>query len=327
MAACVTLTEGLFVLDYELTMNRLPPLNTLRTFEAVARLSSFKLAAEELFVTQGAISQQIKNLEVQLGVCLFIRNVKGLELTYSALKLLPEVSQAFKILNNAVSEIEGSQQTISVCTSTSFAMLWLMMRSTGFEKVNPDISIYLNAAGKFAVADLISQYDLEVHYRPDRESVETDSILISEWLLPVCSPEFKSSQKPSFEMCTEYRLLLNSPEANDWKAWFKAHGINLQHSKRALKKAVVLPTDASAIEMAIGGYGIALANLHYVADKLRSNLLVPAFDIEAYELGVHYFKNDQHFLKTAVSLYLDWLRDQARLSHQSIEPWLKATPT
>lgn len=304
-------------------MHRLPPLNVLRTFEAVARLSSFKLAAEELYVTQSAVSQQIKTLEEHFGVRLFIRHSKGIELTENAVQFLPAVTQAFDILRTAAAGIDRKQQNISVSTSTSFAISWLMLRFMIFEQDNPDISIYINAAPKGIGVNALSRYDLEVCYCINDDDLDPELVLLKEWLLPVCSPEYKNQSAPTLATVVDMRLLLNSPEASDWKPWLAAHGFKNSKIKSSLTKAIALPTDASAIEMAIGGYGIALANLHYVSDRLEAGLVVPAFDVDAFAMGTHYMEYDRQFIRPSIARLLTWLHNEAAGSQKNIARWLK----
>ena len=302
-------------------MQRLPPLNALQTFEAVARLCSITRASEELHVTQSAVSQQIKLLEDHLGLALFIRRPGGLELTESAIQLLPEVSQAFRIIQNAVAEIDLEHKSILINTSTSFAMQWLMTRLSEFEQSHQGSSVYINAAEKGAGQSAVNRYDVDIRYTMDPLNIAPENILLKEWLLPVCSPEYKKKNGLNAETFFKSRFLLNSPEASDWRPWLKGQGFSNHEITSTLIKSMALPTDASAIEMAVEGHGIALANLHYSAEKIEKGVLVPAMPVDAFALGFHFIDFDPAFLRPLASHFLDWLRIKARQSEERISPW------
>ena len=317
-------------------MRQLPPLNGLRTFEAAARLRSFKLAAEELFVTQSAISQQIRGLETHLGVSLFIRNATGLELTSRGAELLAEIAHALQILGEALQAVEGAPRAIAVTTSTSFATAWLINRFRLFESANPDITIYLNAAPIEGGVNALEHYDIKVSYDIELERSAGRHLLLREWLLPVCAPDFRlamaageTNAKPVLPVATDlatHRLLLNAPDAGDWRCWLAAHGGDRAQVKQLLGRAMALPTDMAAIEMAVGGYGIALANLHYVAGRLAEGFLVPAFDVPAFPLGGHFLGSDPRMARRATRRFIAWLDEEARASAAQISGWCGTTP-
>ena len=315
-------------------MRQLPPLNGLRTFEVAARLNSFKLAAEELFVTQSAVSQQIRALETHLGVSLFVRKVNGLELTGRGAQLLPEVAHALRILDEALLDVEGMPRAISVSTSASFATAWLISRFRLFENENPDINIYMNAAPIDGGVNALERYDVKVSYDIDPGRIAGRQLILREWLLPVCSPDFRSAMRAD-DLCgahgevggfrenalVSHRLLLNTPDAGDWRRWLAFHDVDRAITKVALQRAMALPTDIAAIEMAVGGYGIALANLHYIAERLADGILVPAFDVSAFPLGGHFLDVDQRFMRGSTRRFKNWLEEQAGLSTDRISCW------
>jgi LysR family glycine cleavage system transcriptional activator len=323
-----------FELERSGQMRQLPPLNGLRTFEVAARLSSFKLAAEELFVTQSAVSQQIRALETHLGVSLFVRKVNGLELTGRGAQLLPEVAHALRILDEALLDIEGVPRAISVSTSASFATAWLISRFRLFENENPDINIYMNAAPIDGGVNALERYDIKVSYDIDPDRIAERHLILREWLLPVCSPDFRSAMGGGDPCDTPvkaggfqesvlaiHRLLLNTPDAGDWRRWLAFHNVDRAITKVALRRAMALPTDIAAIEMAVGGYGIALANLHYIAERLADGILVPALDVSAFPLGGHFLDVDQRYMRGSTRRFKNWLEEQASASTDRISCW------
>ena len=313
-------------------MRQLPPLKAICTFESAARHLSFKLASEEVFVTQSAVSQQIKNLEVYFGVSLFHRHTSGLALTEHGHRLLPSVAQALKILQDASTDICVDRRPISVSASTSFVMAWLMPRLRAFELENTDIMVNVNAAMGLPdnaspdVFDIIIKYDIasgkQAEHRP----------LLREWLLPVCAPEIRPDigSDPT-RIADTHRLLLNSPDAADWRKWLQHFGCDQEAIRRVLQRATSLPADITAIEMAVGGYGVALANLHYVADRLSRGILVPALDLRAFPLGAHFMTphlTAPHFTAPhggrqsgKVTRLIDWIEAEASASNAVIETW------
>lgn len=304
-------------------MRQLPPLKAICTFESAARHLSFKLASEELFVTQSAVSQQIKSLENYFGVSLFHRQPSGLALSEHGHRLLPSVVHALKILQDASTEISVEQSPISVSASTSFVMAWLMPRLRVFEQENADTMVNINASiglmdnASPDVFDIIIRYDINSGERPGQRSI------LREWLLPVCEPEIRNEiGSDPVRIGDEHRLLLNSPDAADWRKWLQHFGCDQEAIRRILKLATSLPTDITAIEMAVGGYGVALANLHYVADRLSQGILVPAMDLKAFPLGAHFMFQNKMRQSGKMKRLVAWIESEALASDAVIETWL-----
>jgi DNA-binding transcriptional LysR family regulator len=200
-------------------------------------------------------------------------------------------------------------------------MAWLIGRFAAFEKTYPNLSVYLNAAPKSVSNNVLSVYDIEVVYTADRKEIDEKFHLLDEFLLPVCSSSYAEKHTMELQNLSDHRLLLNSPEANDWRPWLKHHDFISSDIKPMLKKAISLPTDANAIEMAVGGYGIALANLHYVLEKLEKGILIPAFNIDAFLLGVHYLRYNDSYTSSTAKTLIKWLSKEAQNSSLTICKW------
>ncbi|MCJ8340546.1 MAG: LysR substrate-binding domain-containing protein [Pseudomonadales bacterium] len=297
-------------------MRRIPPLNSIRAFEAVAKRLSFKHAAEDLFVTQSAVSQQIKLLEEHFGFSLFLRNTKGLTLTEEGEKILPAIVQAFEIILDAVSEVSKTTREISISTSTSFAMSWMMPRFHQFEAEHPKITVQMSAGSQ--ENNIPKYYDLEILYSTTPLEREGAEPLLEEWMIPVCSPKYLNSGIFDIHDLPKQRLLLNSPTASDWKTWAKLMHIDSADFAAAINSAMKLPTDFAAIEMAVAGYGIALTNAHYMSDKLNNKLLVPATDAQPVLLGAHYLSRKKNLSKHASELLIEWFQTTAKQSAEEI---------
>ncbi|MBH0619385.1 hypothetical protein I3A86_25165, partial [Salmonella enterica] len=137
--------------------------------------------------------------------------------------------------------------------------------------------------------------------------------LMHEWLLPVCSPGHLSREKAEFASLAGCRLLLNAPDGRDWKLWARELPYPLSGLDDGLKAAMRLPPDPAAIEMALAGFGVALANVHYIQKPLRDGALVPAIAIGPIKLGAHYvFRHAPQ--KPAVRVFVKWVRAAASAS-------------
>lgn len=291
-------------------MRQLPPLPALRTFEAVARNKSFKRAAMELHVTQSAISHQVRVLEENLGLLLFRRLHNGIELTPQAELLLTVTRGAFDEIAKAVLEIREKRPSLIVHCSTSFALLWLLRRIGEFERAYPDITVRLSSFSPL-IEDQGNVYDIEVTYFQAKDLADASSKpLLDEWMMPVCSPEYLNAAR--IEPCAiiEHRLLINSPDLWDWREWAKLTGMEPSDMNDALARGIVFDADSSAIETAIRGQGIALANLAYAKPELDSGVLVPAVRHDPVRIGAHYLNLTDN-PSIASKTFARWIRDRA----------------
>lgn len=219
----------------------LPPLLSLRAFEAAARRLSFSLAAQELFVTQGAVSHQIHKLETDLGVVLFDRRARGVELTSEGHAYYARVHQAFALLRLGTEELRGrapGRTTLSVGVLASFATHWLAPRLATFSAAHPQIDLQLHSS--IALADLgAGEVDLAIRYGrggwPDVEARK----LMPERLAPVCAPSLLASGPPPRMPPRTPRELLRFPLLSsysqytfEWDAWAAHVGLDLGNTKR-----------------------------------------------------------------------------------------------
>jgi len=271
-------------------VRQLPPLSALRTFEAVARLKSFSRAAHELNVTQSAISHQIRVLEEHLGLILFKRLYNGIELTAQAELLLPVSSESFDSIAKVTRKIKEKRPSLVLHSSTSFALRWLLRRIGEFERAYPNITVLFSSC-----SPLLERQgpgcDIEIVYEaapPMTGSATT--LLLDEWMMPVCSPELLQSSRIQPGEIPRHRLLVNSPDQWDWKCWGRFANINAVEMEEALGKGIVFDADAAAIDTAISGQGIALVNLAYAKSELDSGVLVPATNVDPFKLGAHYLQ-------------------------------------
>ena len=256
---------------------RLPSLNGLRAFEAAARHLSFTNAASELNVTQTAISHQIKRLEQELGIKLFVRQNRALELTQQAKDYLPGIRAAFNDLRLATDRLlrrdDGNVLTIS--TLASLAAKWLLPRLSGFQESHPDIDVHITTSTSlidFKNGDV----DAAIRYGRGQWPGLRADWLMADQLFPVCSPALVTGAKPL--RCPEdlaNHTLLHTSNANsdDWRLWLTAAGLPTNLSTHP---GVTFDLIFMTVQAAIDGIGVAMGRTSYVeADIAKGRLMVP----------------------------------------------------
>ena len=261
-------------------MRKLPPLNALRAFEAAARHLSFTKAAEELAVTPGAVSQQVKLLEDTVGVPLFRREPKGLILTEQGMSALPCLRDGFDRLAAAtrLMTMERGTGRIAVSVAPSFASKWLVPRLDAFQERHPDIDVYVHADTSlvdFSVDDV----DFAVRYgRGNYEGLEA-TLLMREKIVPVCAPGLLTGNPPlrTIDDLANHTLLHdggNDHEIATWTMWLRAAGSSIDGSRgpRFSQSSLV-------IEAAVAGRGVALAKYALAVADLEAARLVIPFDL------------------------------------------------
>ncbi|MCG6890436.1 MAG: transcriptional regulator GcvA [Gammaproteobacteria bacterium] len=285
---------------------RLPPLNSLKSFEAAGRLLSFTAAANELSVTQAAISHQIKVIEDFLGVALFDRYPRRLALTEPGRRLLPEVIEAFDRVSLAVAAISQEQYSnvLSVRLAPSFAAKWLSPRLKYFWLQYPEIDLRLYHAHA-AVDFEREEIDIAVTYgKGDWPGVIVEKLLSLDFF-PVCSPAFLSNDKPLTDVANlRYYALLHDADYECWCDWLTLAGIEDIDANRG----TVIDDTNVLIQAAIDGQGIALGSTTFVEDLLESGRLVKPFDVSLVnEFAYYVVYPEAHLKNPAVRAFKEWL--------------------
>lgn len=256
----------------------LPPLNGLRAFEAAARHLSFTTAATELNVTQTAISHQIRRLEERLGVALFRRAHKRLELTPAAAAYLPAVRRAFDELREATDKLlaRDRRRALTVSTTASFAVKWLMPRLAHFQQAYPGIEVRVTTGP--ALTDFArDEVDLAVRYGAGNWPGVAALPLLREDMIPVCSPALRDGP-PGLHRPADlarHTLIHISAYGDDWRVWLTAAGLDDIDPTRGLSVDLAL----SAIQAAVDGAGVMLGRTALVGDDLAAGRLVAPFDL------------------------------------------------
>ncbi|QFI74363.1 transcriptional regulator GcvA [Bradyrhizobium betae] len=259
---------------------RLPSLNGLRAFEAAARHLSFTLAASELNVTQTAISHQIRRLEEELGIRLFIRQNRALALTPEARDYLPGVRAAFNDLRLATDRLlrKDDDKVLTVSTLASLAAKWLLPRLTDFQEQHPGIDVRITTSTSL-VDFQRDNVDAAIRYgRGQWPGLRADWLMADE-LFPVCSPSLLRGDKPlrKPEDLRGYPLLHTSnANSDDWRLWLTAAGLPVDIARQP---GITFDMIFMTIQAAIDGIGVAMGRTSYVQDDIAKGRLVVPFKI------------------------------------------------
>ncbi|SLN11458.1 transcriptional regulator GcvA [Oceanibacterium hippocampi] len=287
-------------------LNRLPSLNGLRTFECVARHMSFTAAARELNVTQTAVSHQIRRLEAELGLRLFDRGGRSLQLTAEGNLYLPAVRAAFDGLRHATARLGQDMRpnTLTVSTLTSLAAKWLVPKLGGFQAIAPDIDVRVTTS--LALVDFgRDEVDVAIRYgHGDWPGLRAD-LLMNDEVLPVCSPALLAGPIPLDRPADleRHTLIHTSTAPDDWQLWLTAVGLDFPPSHR-----ITTDLALSAIQAAIDGVGVAIARRRFVEDDLVAGRLVEPFDVNLpVEAGYYVVAPAETADREKIRRFRDWL--------------------
>lgn len=288
---------------------RLPPLNSMKCFEAAGRLLSFTDAAKELNVTQAAVSHQIKVIEDFLGISLFIRYPRRIVLTKQGKALLPNVIEAFDKLSIAIESINEDQSSnmVTVRLAPSFAAKWLSPRLKYFWLEHPEINLSLFHA--HAPVDFErEEFDLAVTYGKGKWLNVISEPLLSLDFFPVCSPAFMENDKPLTDIDNlRYYTFLHDANYECWADWLNLAGVNDIPSN----KGTIIDDTNVLIRAAIDGQGVALGSTVFVEDHLKSGKLVRPFEMTLRnDFAYHVVSTEMKLSNPAVTAFKDWLLSQ-----------------
>ncbi len=255
------------------------PLNGLKAFEAAARHLSFTRAADELHVTQAAVSHQVKTLEQRLGVKLFRRLPKSLRLTDEGQALLPELRDAFDRMTRAINRVTSAQaaSALSVSTLTTFALSWLVSRLPRFQARHPDVEVRLNTTGRlvdFAREDV----DIAVRYGDGNWPGLHVEKMFEDELTPLCGRAYKDRLREPADLRDVPLLDASPPEpasVGEWGTWFKAAGIG----QRPATRAATFDSTKIAVQAAIDGMGVAIGSPYLFAEDIAAGRLFQPFPL------------------------------------------------
>jgi len=306
------------------TLRALPSLDFLRGFEAAGRRLSFTLAAEELFLTQSALSRQIKALEDALGVPLFVRRHRALALTPAGSAFHRDVTTALGGLAAATESVRGVTRApgLAVSTTVSFASLWIIPRLSRFRARHPDVEVYVSADDR--MVDLARvEVDLVVRYLPESLAPEGALRLFGERMLPVVSPELirrgDAPLKTPADLARHVLLHLDDPEGRmpwlNWPAWLNSNGAPELKAAGSLRFRLY----DQVIQAAVGAQGVALGRIPMIAEHLRDGRLVAPF-ARRYDSarGYYVITGSRAAERPDVVAFVRWLAEEAELERDAM---------
>ena len=297
----------------------------LRAFEAVARHLNFRAASEEMALTQSAVSRQIQALEEEVGVSLFLRHTRAVELTGAGAQLLMAVSQSLPRIDNAVRQIRQSagRRSVALTTFASFASMWLIPRLEQFQRDNPEIDIRIDASDASLDLD-VADVDMALRYGPTANMPSQAIRLFGEQLTPVASPWLLKSGAPLKKPAdlTQFALI----EAGDahqthlewltWRRWFDEHGFPKLQPKRWLYFNYAY----QMVQAALTGQGVVLARLPMVAESLANGDLVEPLPHARMDSPMAYWLiiGPRSAHRPEIKDFCEWLMAQAKATRQTI---------
>ncbi|MEJ0020052.1 MAG: LysR substrate-binding domain-containing protein [Acetobacteraceae bacterium] len=290
---------------------RLPPLNLFRTFHEAARHRSFRDAAALLCITPSAVSQQIQRLEDLLGVKLFRRLPRRIELTRQGASLATAAGEAIAMLQAACEQIAIQDSMLRVDVAPGLGSSWLVSRLPGFRAEHPDVTIMLQASNE--PVDFTRQdVDLAIRWGDGRWPGVQATRLAHDAVFPVCSPGFRErhglhglKDLPALRQVTQLHV---TAQGNTWSDWLATAG----HGSIVFRDVQHFSDATLMLKAAMHGHGICLASYLLVEQELRSKQLVRPFDLDL-ELSEGYFvlTNPRRGDQPAIGWFRDWLCKQA----------------
>jgi DNA-binding transcriptional LysR family regulator len=281
----------------------LPPLNALRAFESAARHLSFTRAADELHVTQAAISHQVKGLEERLGIKLFRRLPRQLLLTDEGQALLPDLRDAFNRLAHAVERISARSAagTLTVSSMTTILMTWLVPRLPRFQEAHPEIDVRLMTTQRL-VDFTREDIDVAIRFGTGKWPGVKSERMFGEVLTPLCGRRFVDECKSPADL---HKLpLIRSTEEDEWPIWFAAAGV----ATTEVRRGPIFDSTKIAVQAAIDGLGIVMGPPTLFADDIAAGRLFQPFAL-AVETGKSYWfvVPENSAGRPKVKAFRDWI--------------------
>ncbi len=293
-------------------MARLPSLNALKTFEAIARLGGMKKAAWELSVTESAVSRQIRLLEEELGVSLFRRVHRGLVLTPKGHELAKTLRDAFGMVEAGVKRVTKAPERLTVRTPPTFGIRWLMPRLPRFEERHPDWKVEINITWHEIRPDTL-KHDVGIRYDPGTWPEKCITPLMVERLTPVCSPKLLEiwPLSRSAQDLGKVPLLHCSWPGTDWIRWVKGWGGDPFDVDRGENFDLL----DLALRAAEAGRGVAMADLAMIEDDLALGRLVAPFPDIVVPGETYVFVEPEPEQSSPVArAFREWLKEEAAMA-------------
>ena len=297
----------------------------MRAFEAVARNLNFRAAAEEMALTQSAVSRQIQALEEEIGVALFLRHTRAVELTSAGSDLISAVVPALERLDNTVRNIRQSagRKHVAITTWASFASMWLIPRLEDFQNLHPDIDIRIDTSD--TIVDLeMSDADIALRYTTPGRVAPHGVRMFGEQLAPVASPWLLKGGKTLQSAADLARFTLI--EAGDvrnrnfvilaWQRWFDRH----KEPRLQPKRWLYFNYAYQMVQAAIAGQGVVLARMPLIAEALARGDLIEVLPGKRIDSPLSYWQitGPRAASRPEIVAFCAWLDTQAALTRQAI---------
>lgn len=319
-----------------MSYSRLPPLNALRAFEAVARHRSFRKAAAELFVTPAAVTHQIRALEEQLGVTLFRRLPRRIDLTPAAIAALPILQQAFELMSQSVSELRnfGSTPSLIVRTTPTFASRWMMPRLHRFMSAHKDIDVRMLAsanlldssgrplAGNQAIGSTLEP-DIDIRFARDRPQGDYVDLLFTVDIVPMCHPRLLREGPHPLKSPSDLRhhallhgdIAIEDRARSSWARWLREAGVTDVDPRRGLQ----FDHSTLALDAATDGLGVALATPLFAREELERGEVTVAFPLAITLDRAYYAVTDAASAgRPEVIAFRQWLQQETEADAQEL---------
>lgn len=288
----------------------LPPLYALQAFIAAARLGSLTSAADQLHLTQGAVSRQVQLLEDHFGCPLFVRHARGLSLTAEGKELLPEVVEALESLARASARVKRSMGELSVQLPPTFSLLWFLPRlpllNTALPNLDVRVATHWSAGPDFSRADVDA---IIAHGNGAWTNVQA-VLLLNETLTPYCAPAIAARLDSAADLVHQ-TLLHASRDRGEWLAWLRGNGLDALHFEREQ----MFDTVNMCLEAARRGQGVAIADPLLVSPVAEDPPLVTPFESRV-ESGNGYYLTypPERAEQTKIVAFQGWILEQASRS-------------
>jgi LysR family glycine cleavage system transcriptional activator len=294
--------------------NAMPSLDLLQGFEAAARLLSFTKAGEELFLTQSAVSRQIKELEDQLGVALFQRRHRALVLTDAGRMLYPTAANVISTVRTATERLRavGARSVLSLTTTSSFASLWLVPRLAGFRRVAPNADVRISADSRFV--DLQRDgFDVAIRLCTAAHAGEGAVRLFGENVFPVAVPQIARLLRTPKDLDRQVLLELDqhdrTPPWLSWRSWLERVGLSDLKTQGFLRFSEY----DQVVSAAYAGVGVALGRSELVREALAAGRLVAPFEQETSTARAYYIVTTGSAAeREEVRAFIGWLKREAK---------------
>lgn len=304
-------------------VHRLPSLDLLKGFESAARHLNFTHAADELYLTQSAVSRQIQTLEEQLGVKLFVRQRRGLALTVAGVRLREAVQAALGQVREAIESLapHSTLRGVTITSTMAFSSLWLIPRLGKFQQMHPDVDVRVAANDR--VLDLDREHiDVSVRYAADADPPSEARWLFREEFMPICSPGLLERTRKPLKCPEDLRhhvLLRLEDPANpalwlSWDRWFEAAGV------RRVEPAgsIAFNYFDQLMRAALAGHGVALGRVPLIQEFLDEGSVIAPFDARVPSQRSYWLLiAPTARRRPEVEMFAEWMLAEAGASHAS----------